>query len=93
MPFSPWLCVNLDNKSLIDGYSWNNFFAIIIWSLWKARNEFLFQDKKAKPDSVVVQGRVWARMSHESAMRSMMNHMRAVRMVSVGKKSDLTIIH
>lgn len=43
MDFDVWFDMNIEKKGEVNGYSWGETFATILWWLWKWRNKFIFQ--------------------------------------------------
>lgn len=45
MGFDEWFDENVKMKGELNGYKWSETFAMILWWLWKWRNNFIFQGK------------------------------------------------
>ncbi|XP_038688673.1 uncharacterized protein LOC119987842 [Tripterygium wilfordii] len=52
MGFQDWLSYNLCKNSVTDlGASWDTMFVVAIWSIWRSRNDMVFNDKDYLVDS------------------------------------------
>ncbi|KAK8993424.1 hypothetical protein V6N11_033522 [Hibiscus sabdariffa] len=63
-----WLLSNINCHDLVSDYSipWSTIFVSILWQLWKARNEHVFNSIPQSPTAVWNKGIFWARCDMES---------------------------
>ncbi|KAK8526975.1 hypothetical protein V6N12_054207 [Hibiscus sabdariffa] len=67
-----WLISNIHCHALVSKYSipWYTFFISILWQLWKARNEHVFNSVPQSPTDVWSKGIFWAHCYMESFLLS-----------------------
>ncbi|KAK8559266.1 hypothetical protein V6N12_042546 [Hibiscus sabdariffa] len=72
MNLQAWLMSNIHCHDLISEYSipWSTFFVSILWQLWKAKNEHVFNSVPQSPTDVWSKGIFWARCYMESFLLS-----------------------
>ncbi|OMO72173.1 Endonuclease/exonuclease/phosphatase [Corchorus capsularis] len=54
LDFTDWLMANGSNKVQVrNGIYWNYFFPALLWGMWKARNEFIFNATGPVADQII----------------------------------------
>ncbi|CAN1182979.1 Putative ribonuclease H protein At1g65750 [Linum perenne] len=80
---------DVDNwwRKYVSDKSWALLFGITTWTLWKTRNERIFEGKAAMKDSIVARCRFWSRLSsstYEAAKSIRMSGLNQQRVIQVG---------
>ena len=77
MAFQEWLRWNLNQTNVHgDGGEWKDQFAILLWWLWRWRNESIFNKREATLEAKVAMARHYSRevnsvLSYQSLMKKM----------------------
>ncbi|KAK5829846.1 hypothetical protein PVK06_013639 [Gossypium arboreum] len=73
MSLHEWLLWNLKNAGglSVEGVSWPSLFSIVIWSLWKNRDDVIFSGSRSSIIEVVKRSFSWAKsVQHDSVKRN-----------------------
>ncbi|KAH1067705.1 hypothetical protein J1N35_032692 [Gossypium stocksii] len=73
MSLHEWLLWNLKNAGglSVEGVSWPSLFSIVIWSLWKNRDDVIFNGSHSSIIEVVKRSFSWAKsIQHDSVKRN-----------------------
>ncbi|CAL1354334.1 unnamed protein product [Linum trigynum] len=72
LQLEPWIAANLlmEEEKMVDDIPWNSFFSVVVWNLWKNRNEGVFKgiNKTLSPPSLTQAIKIKASLWHKAWM-------------------------